>query len=209
MLKKLISFVLMFMLICMLMGCSNSNLKSEEAILYDNNISVKNAEPIDNKLLEVLPHKQPYIFLRSYSSLIPIDVLDKSAVSATRFSNGRYYTVSKLSGKKYLFLMFDYDYVNNQTDIIDSFEATTLLDKECISNIKIGSSMDDVKTADPTAYIFENLYSVHRFSDKSVVEIHYKKDANGKHVVSEISQADTKDSVLSYLLPIDLDLITR
>ncbi len=207
-LKKATIFILTLILTCMLVGCSNSNTQPKALISYNNETSVKNSESIDVKLLENFPRKQPYIKIGSYSSLQPLDLLDKKAISATRFSNGRYYTVSKLSDEKYLFLMFNFNEETHQTDLIDSFEATTLLDKDCIKSIKIGSASDDVKKADPTAY-YDDSFSVHRFSDKSVVEICYEKGTDGKQIVSDISEIDTSDSVLSYLLPIDLELIIK
>lgn len=52
-------------------------------------------------------------------------------------------------------------------------------------------------------------YSYHRFDDRSVLWIEYEVDiVEDKKKVKNITELDPEDSVITYLLPQDLELIT-
>ena len=75
----------------------------------------------------------------------------------------------------------------------------------------IPRTMDpDAKSWERTVNNVTDYYSRHRFSDKSMVYVYYTIDKETQQpIVESFRDADTQDSVLTYLIPKDLELLTK
>ena len=102
--------------------------------------------------------------------------------------------------------------------VTDYYFVSQLCDREVFDEtIKIGMPMEGILALDPDAKSWErtvnnvtDYYSRHRFSDKSMVYVYYTIDKETQQpIVESFRDADTQDSVLAYLIPKDLELLTK
>lgn len=209
--RKTITIILLLVsTFCSLAGCS-SNEGKNISIKYNNFASVQDSISYDVELIEQSLY-EPYVIKYSKSLTQKFESLqNKEIFEIVRYSEDKYYTVSKLSDGSFFFMLFEetdtYEKPNTLV-LADGFRAKKLIDRELFKDIQIGMSKNEVLELDPSAYDNES-FSVHRFSNKSVITIKYQPDSNGNLIVSEIIDMDTQNSVLSYLMPQDFALISH
>lgn len=213
--RKLFCIWILFCILCVFPGCSTQE-SSNLDIKYNNFVSARNSRQIEvDKINKSV--SRPYLEKGSMS-LVPetFEELQKEKIfDIVRYSQGRYYTVSRLSDGSFFFMLFfEANGIDNQRQLflIDGFRVKELLDKDDFDVIQIGTAKEGVLKLDPNSDVsdlsLDNSSTVHRFSDKTVIWVRYQLDADNNPIVSEIVEADTKDSVLSYLIPKDLALIS-
>lgn len=212
-LKHVSLMLLLALLVLFALGCTNEiqdDNVTQNKVSYDNSIVAQNSkqfsvDSIDKNLF------YPFSTWGAMSISIDYDTLrEKYEFDVIRYSNGKYYTLMRLSDGSTFFMLFYETSLNAEGSnliLIDGFRVEKLLNKEAFESIGIGSSRDSVIQLDPLSFS-EDLYSIHRFSDKSVIMIKYQIDLDDNAIVSEIIELDTENSVLSYLLPQDYELIT-
>lgn len=207
--KYLITILLLASFFCVFTGCSSKK-NNNVVIEYNNSTSVEESTPINADIIEEALYL-PYTMRYSMSFHEEFEyVQDKEIFGIIRYSKGKYYTVSKLSDGSFFFMLFSKikTYTNaNNLILSDGFRVKKLIDKEMFKEIQKGTNKNKVLELDPLSYDKET-YTIHRFSDKSVIMVRYQEDQNNNLVVKEIVEMDTKNSVLSYLIPQDFALIS-
>ncbi len=211
--RKLLCTWILFCILCVFPGCSsqeNSNLD----IKYNNFVSAKKSRKIevgkiDKNLFAAYPRRGAWSVLVGFENLQKEGVFD-----IVRYSKGRYYTVSRLSDGSFFFMLFEENGIGDQKQLLltDGFRAKDLLDKDDFDVIKVGTTKEEVLKLDPYSEDSESSsddsFTIHRFTDRSVIQVEYQLDENNNPIVSEIWEDNTENSVLSYLIPKDLALIS-
>ena len=199
----ILSTVMIFSLL--LCGCNyNSNDISNNTTNYSNNTVEESSQMLQYSTL-------PYAIRMGMSYCVYFDTFNKDrSFDTIRYVGDKVYTVSKQADGSYMFMLFEETSISENEKklmLIDGLNVHMLTDKNTFKDIQAGTLKEDVLHVDPSAYLFGDLYSFHRFSDKSVIQVHYKTNTVGEYVVSEIIELDTEHSVLTYLLPEDFSLI--
>lgn len=213
--RKLFCIWILFCILCVFPGCSTQE-KSNLDIKYNNFVSARNSRQIEVGKIDkglFLPYST-----RECLSILHgpgfEEVQKKEVFDIVRYSKGRYYTVSRLSDGDFFFMLFEEDLIDDQKQLflIDGFRVKELLDKDDFDVIKVGTTKEEVLKLDPYSEDSEHSSdissTVHRFSDKSVLYVRYQLDKNNNPIVAEIWEDHTENSVLSYLIPKDLALIS-
>lgn len=212
---KLFCIWILLCILCVFSGCSIQE-RSDLDIKYNNFVSAQNSRQIEVDKI----HKALF---SSYSTRECMSILHgtgfeevqkEEIFDIVRYSKGRYYTVSRLSDGDYFFMLFEEDLIDDQKQLflIDGFRVKELLDKEDFDVIQVGTAKEEVLKLDPYSGDREHSSdissTIHRFSDKSVLHVAYQLDENNNPIVAEIWEDHTENSVLSYLIPKDLALIS-
>lgn len=152
------------------------------------------------------------------------EMKQKGIVECMRYNDGHYYSITPLSDGRYLLVLFRiwkdvYPETENTFMIVtDYYFASKLCErKKFDEEIKIGKPMEEVLVLDPNAESWErtvnsvtDYYSCHRFDDGSMVYVYYTMDKEmQKPIVESFRDGDTQNSVLSYILDRDLELLTK
>lgn len=133
-----------------------------------------------------------------------INELKKNKViDVIKYNKGKYYSVTKVEGKQYLFLLYD----NENYNMIDGCLISKRADKALFKDIKVGMSKTEIKNKDSSMLEYFD-YSYHHMDDKSLLEIKYKRK-DGQDVISEFSYLDAPISVIDYLTKEDLEKIMK
>lgn len=199
---KIISLILTVFTFFTLTSC-NKTIELE----YDNKTDITTLKENESTIDAMLSSNIPYDVLGMFSTAFYLDDLkEEGIVDVLRYNKGKYYSVTKIKDRSYLFLLYDKN--NNGYRVVDSLLVSTLLDKKVLSNVKEGTLLTEVEALDETAYLMEKSYSTHRLSDKSKMYITYRLE-NHEYVVSEIEKENNNDkSVLYYLLEKDFKVIS-
>lgn len=199
---KIISLILTVFTFFTLTSCSK-NVELE----YDNKTDITTLKENESTIDVMLSSNIPYDVLSMFSTAFYLDDLKKEGiVDVLRYNKGKYYSVTKIKDKGYLFLLYEKN--NHGYLVVDSLLVSKLLDKKVLSNVKEGTLRTEVEALDQTAYFMDNSYSAHRLSDKSKIDMTYRL-VNDQYVVSEIEKEENNDkSVLYYLLEKDFKVIS-
>lgn len=210
--RKLFCIWNLFCILCVFPGCSTQE-RSNMDIQYNNFVSARNSRQIEvDKIDKSL--FMAYSARGSLSILVGFENLKNEGVfDIVRYSKGRYYTVSRLSDGSFFFMLFQENGSDQKHLILtDGFRTKELLDKEDFDVIKVGMTKEEVLKLDPysedSGHSFDDSSTVHRFTDRSVIQVEYQLDENNNPIVSMIWEDHTENSVLSYLIPKDLALIS-
>lgn len=207
--KKIIITFNVVMICLLLCSCDYKSKDIINEYNSTNSLNEKNIIEEDSHLLQY--STLPYTIRMGMSYCVYFDTINKNRTFDTvRYIGNKVYTISRQADGSYMFMLFEETNISENEKklmLIDGLSVHKLTDKNTFKDIQVGTLKEDVLHVDPSAYVFGDLYSFHRFSDKSVVQIHYKTNTAGEYVVSEIIELDTEHSVLTYLLPKDFSLI--
>lgn len=200
-------FVLVLCTLCVaigIVGCGQQKLsKQKNTLQYDNKKDISTL--IEHKLTEEINRLNCPNEIRMGMSVV--DDLESlkaiGIIGIVRYNKGKYYSVTKVEGDKYLFLLYEEDGENYY--VIDGCLVSKLADKSMYKNIEIGMQRKYIIEKDRLCFIFAD-YSYHRLNDKSIIKIRYTKEAS-QYVISEISYLEKTISVLDYLTEEDLSKI--
>ncbi len=199
------SVIVLLLLACILAGCSLENGGQKKIILdYDNETDIAT---LDEQALsdDIDRLNCPSEILKNMSAVYVMDSLQaENIVGLVRYNNGRYYSVAKVEGGRYLFLLFESN--GKEYYAADGILVSKLADKSLSDEIAAGMTKEEIVSKDPSAY-FDTDYSYHRFNDKSIMKVHYIEE-NGAYVVSEFGFLDGQLSVLDYLTEEDFGKIS-
>ena len=203
--KRYKSIILLLLLACALAGCSLESGGQKKIILdYDNEteISTLDEQFLSDKIQKL---NCPSEILKNMSAVHVMDSLQaENIVGLVRYNNGRYYSVTKVEGGRYLFLLFESN--GKEYYAADGILVSKLADKSLSDEIAVGMTKEEIVSKDPSAYV-DTDYSYHRFNDKSIMKVHYIEE-NGSYVVSEFGFLDGQLSVLDYLTEEDFGKIS-
>ena len=150
------------------------------------------------------------------------EIRDAGAISVLRYNEGRYYSVSRISDGSYLFVLYQRipsdtkpEEVADLLVLEDGFRVKKLLPRSAERFIKICfTPKDSVPLWDPNGYYIEGEdeptpISYHRFSDRSTMIFFCDVNEKDEWVVTFAgTMPDSTNSVLTYLLDADLELVS-
>lgn len=179
---------------------------SDTKIKYDNESDI--SELKEQELSDLIKNLSlPYCVRKSLSAVYTMETLKPEGIGEiVRCNKGKYYSVTRIEGGRYLFLLY---YGTDIEDhfLIDGFLASGFADKSFFENISKGMKQKEILDQDPSACIVQDgERSYHRFSDKSILEITYTRK-NKQYIVSGFEFLEDQLSVLDYLLPEDFEKI--
>lgn len=191
----------------------NSDSKlSEEQELSDTKIKYDNESDIsglkEQELSDLVKNLSlPYCERKTLSAVYTMDTLKSEGIGEiVRCNQGKYYSVTRIEGGRYLFLLY-YGADAENHFLIDGFLVSGFADKSFFEDISKGMKQKEILGHDPCAcLVLDGERSYHRFSDKSILEITYTKKKK-HYVVSGFEFLEDQVSVLNYLLPQDLEKI--
>lgn len=193
-------------IVLLLPGCTNG---SNDSVYdtYDNTTQVNTLDVIS------IDDNNPMLFspwmLEETKSLIKTSktLEEYNLIGVMRYNN-KYYSVTPIQNGGYLFILYEKNVSNEQEFlvVVDCFVSKNkLVDKnEFIQAIALNTPKQKVINLDLNAFSDE-CHTYHRFADGSVVCIEYIDDC-----ISKIEHIDKQESnsVIKFLLPQDLELIT-
>lgn len=191
-------------LIILLVGCNKEIHSTNESILdYNNDVDIATLK--EHKLSKEIERLNcPNVAIMGKSAVDNINELKKNKViDVIKYNKGKYYSVTKVEGKQYLFLLYD----NENYNMIDGCLISKLADKSLFKDIKVGMSKTEIKNKDASMLEYSD-YSYHHMNDKSLLEIKYKRK-DGQDIISEFSYLDEPISVIDYLTKEDLEKIMK
>lgn len=207
--RKLIAFSAVVVLLATTTGCGSV----EKGTAYDNRADIEDVKKVElTEKIEQL--SLPAEMSGAMSVCHSIDELESEGiVDIVRFNRGRFYSVTPVEDGRYLFLLYTDD---DSQCVADGYLASGFADKELFKDIKAGTEMDEILKKDENAYVSEGR-SYHRFPDGTVMVISYSEDGEGRYAVSDYHSYSSdesgddpyRESVVSYLLPQDLELLTQ
>ncbi len=205
--KKVLVALLCMIVVFLVVGCG----KEDVAFKYDNKTKADLLEKIE---LSDIPERlyYPWPTQGSYSSYCTLELLlSKGIVTTLRYNQGHYYSITPLSDKKYLMVLYDeMSYLDDKKMlyVVDSYIAESLVERATFEEtVQIGTKMEEVRLADENG-VFTDHSSYHRFRDKSMLAIEYTMDEDTlSKEVQVIIECDLDKSVLTYMLPDDFTVI--
>lgn len=179
-------------------------------------VSTLEKKDVDEELISSLHTTSQWFFMDG--------LLSRGFAGVVRYHNGGYYSITPLTDGRYL-LVYIYVDEGGMTLVDDYYYVSKLCDRKTFDEtVKIGMPMEEVLALDPNVDSWERTvdnvteyYSKHRFNDRSTVVVDYVIDEKTNQAVVAAVR-DTTDAkigitklgnVLEYLLPWDLDLITK
>lgn len=201
--------VMIIILLPVVSGCSkNYHENLSDTYAYDNTTNISDLEAIEIDENEPLI-QSPWLLQETKSFITTSHNLNKkNLIGILRYNNGKFYSVTPQKNSGYLFVLYEESVVNenNCLVVVDSFICNQKLvnKNDFIKKLSINNTSQEILGFDPNTYS-DGTYSYHRFEDGSVVCIEYINDH-----VSKINDIDTQESnsVIKFLLPQDLELIT-
>ncbi|KIR03262.1 hypothetical protein P261_02077 [Lachnospiraceae bacterium TWA4] len=178
---------------------NHSSIRTDAKISYDNEQDLRLLEekefPSDTEWLTY-----PFYVNGMMSRVITLkDVKKKGLATVIRHKNDYYYSVDKIKGGKYLFLL--YGQINgqgNEDDYLleDGYLYSGFPDKSYFESIKKGMKKVEILAKDPSAVFLKDFTSsFHRFSDQTILRVEY----NLRDEVTDYEFYTDEKSVLEYL----------
>lgn len=210
--KRFLYVFVCIMLLVSIGGCGKKNLPYE----YDNSRAVSTFDVLK---VEDIPDMNMIDGSLSIAQTMD-NMKDEGIAQVLRYNKDQFYSITPLSDGRYLIVLFHCsDNPNNAVTFVqDYYIAAKLTDRASFEEaVKVGTKLEDVIASDTNTVVkeYEDYFdgpqcsSFHRFSDKSYVGIKYVIDEKTQvKTVGEIVELDAADSVITYLLPKDFELLT-